>query len=89
MIRIGEQKLWEYPWSSYPSYVRQAPPEWLVTRRVMNCVGLGPGDRGCYEPYLETRVLELERKAGRQELEAAWQCVRRGWYVGGEDFGRG
>ena len=86
LIRIGEEKLWEYPWSSYPSYVRQGPPEWLVTRRVLSSVGLGPGERKGYEAYLETRVLELGLKAGRKELEAAWKSLRRGWYVGSEGF---
>ncbi|MDR3564118.1 MAG: transposase [Negativicutes bacterium] len=89
LIQIGEQKLWEYPWSSYPSYVRRTPPEWLVTRRVLGSVGLGPGARQGYEAYLETRVLELGMKAGRREMEAAWKCLRRGWYVGGEGFGAG
>jgi len=41
------------------------------------------------EAYLETRVLELGLKAGRKELEAAWEGLRRGWYVGGEGFGKG
>lgn len=86
LIRIGEQKLWEYPWSSYLSYVRQEPPEWLVTKRVLGSVRLGSGDRKGYEAYMETRVLELGMKAGREELEAAWKALRRGWYVGEAGF---
>ena len=70
-------------------YVRGTPPEWLVTGRVLGSVGLAPGDREGYEAYLETRVLELGRKAGRREWEAAWRRVRRGWYVGREEFGVG
>ena len=89
LIQIGEQKLWEYAWSSYPSYVRQEPPEWLVTKRVLGSVRLGSGDRKGYEAYLETRVLELRMKAGRQELEAAWKALRRGWYVGDAGFKMG
>ena len=86
LIRIGEQKLWDYPWSSYPHYVRGEPPEWLVRGRVLGSLGLGPEDRSGYEAYMETRALELAMKAGRRELEAAWKTVRRGWYVGGEGF---
>jgi len=86
LIRIGEQKLWQYPWSSYPEFVRRPPPDWLVTERVLGSVGLAPSDRKGYEAYLEGRVLELALKANRRELEAQWQALRRGWYVGGEDF---
>lgn len=86
LIRIGEQKLWEYPWSSYPHYVRREPPEWLETKRVLGSLGLRPSDWKGYEVYLETRVLEWGRKASRREMEASWKSMRRGWYVGGEGF---
>ena len=88
LIRLGEEKLWEYPWSSYRHYVRLKAPEWLVTERVLGSVGLGPQEYKRYESYLETRVLALGLKAGRRELEAAWKMLRRGWYVGGESFGK-
>ncbi len=45
LIRIGEQKLWEYPWSSYPDYVCREAPEWLETGRVPGSLGLRPQDR--------------------------------------------
>lgn len=86
LIRVGEQKLWQYRWSSYPSYVKKAPPAWLVTERVLGSLGLVPGARAGYEAYMEARVLELGIKARRKELEAAWARLRRGWYVGGETF---
>ena len=35
---------------------------------------------------MESRVLELGRKEGRQELEEQWKALRRGWYVGNETF---
>jgi hypothetical protein len=89
LIRVGEQKLWEYPWSSYPSYVRKSPPPWLVTKRVLGSLGLAPGARSAYEAYMESRVLELGIRARRKELEAAWASLRRGWYVGGESFRKG
>jgi hypothetical protein len=86
LIRAGEQKLWEYPWSSYPDYRAGKGPEWLVQDRVLGSLQLRAGQQQGYEVYLESRVLELGIKAGRAELEAAWQSVRRGWYVGGEEF---
>ena len=85
-IRIGEQKLWQYPWSSYPSYVRQPPPPWLNTERVLGSLGLPPQARRAYAAYMESRVLELGIKAGRKELESGWKSLRRGWYVGSEGF---
>jgi putative transposase len=86
LIRIGEEKLWRYRWSSYPAYVRQAEAEWLVTERVLGSLNLRPRQRRGYEAYMEGRVLELGIKARRKELEAEWKQLRRGWYVGGEEF---
>lgn len=86
LIRVGEQKLWEYPWSSYPSYVKKSPPPWLVTERVLGSLGLAPGASSAYEAYMESRVLELGIRARRKELEGAWASLRRGWYVGGKSF---
>lgn len=34
-------------------------------------------------------VDEIRSGAGRRKMEAAWKCLRRGWYVGGEGFGSG
>ncbi len=89
LIRIGEQKLLEYSWSSYPQYVSGVGPQWLVTERVLGSLGLGREEALGYEAYIESRVLELGIKAGRKELEAGWEGLRRGWYVGGEEFRQG
>jgi len=86
LIRVGEQKLWEYPWSSYGSYVRLPAPVWLTTERVLGSLGLGPQNRSAYLAYMESRVLELGIRARRKELEADWRALRRGWYLGGEGF---
>ena len=50
-------------------------------------MGLSEGDRRGYESYIESRVLELGMEAGRKELAGQWKALRRGWYVGGEEFG--
>jgi hypothetical protein len=47
---------------------------------------MGPKEVKGYETYIEGRVLELDSQAGRKELEAEWEALRRGWYVGGEGF---
>jgi REP element-mobilizing transposase RayT len=66
LVRAGEQALAAYPWSSYPWYVRarRAKPNWLVTGRVLENLGLSQGDGQGYEAYLEGRVLELGIKSG-------------------------
>ncbi len=87
LIRIGEEKLREYRWSSYPNYVRVNAPEWLVRERVLGSLGMGPQERRGYEVHMESRALELGRTAGRRGWEAAGKELRGGWYVGGEGFG--
>ncbi len=88
LIRIGQERLKRYRWSSYPWYLNRAGkrPIWLRVDRVMQSLGLGPRDGRGYEAYLEGRVLELASKAGRKELEQQWKTLRRGWYVGGQSF---
>ncbi len=87
-IRVGQERLRRYRWSSYPWYLSRAGkrPAWLRVERVMESLGLGPADRRGYEAYLEGRVLELGTKAGRKELDRQWKALRRGWYVGGKSF---
>ena len=88
LIRIGRERLSQYPWSSYPGYVTALGPrpKWLVTARVLGNVGLSPQDANGYGAYIEGRVLELGIKQGREELAAEWKAIRRGWYLGGEQF---
>jgi len=88
LIRIGQEKLKRYRWSSYPWYVGggRGVPAWLERERVMGALGLGANERRRYESHLESRVLELGLKAGRVELEGQWKALRRGWYAGGESF---
>jgi hypothetical protein len=88
LIKIGQELLRSYCWSSYPAYVRprSGAVPWLVQQRVLGSLGLGPTECKSYEAYLESRVLELGTKAGRKELEREWKALRRGWYVGTESF---
>jgi REP element-mobilizing transposase RayT len=88
VIVIGRDKLKRYRWSSYPWYVGggRGAPAWLERKRVLGALGLGPHEGRRYASHLESRVLELELKAGRTELEGQWKALRRGWYAGGEGF---
>ncbi len=86
LIRIGQDKLKRYRWSSYPWYLSRRAPYWLCRDQVLGSLRLVPGQTKGYEAYLESRVLELGLKAGRKELERQWEKLRRGWYLGGESF---
>ena len=88
LIRVREEKLARYRWSSYPWYVTagERRPGWFVTERVLGNLGLPPEGHKGYEAYLEGRALELGIKRGREELVEEWKAVRRGWYVGGAEF---
>jgi REP element-mobilizing transposase RayT len=88
LIRVGQERLKRYRWSSYPWYLNRAGkrPEWLRTDRVMGSLGLGPKDMKRYEACIEGRVLELTSVSGRKDLDLEWKALRRGWYVGGGSF---
>jgi len=86
LIRLGRERLSRYRWSSYPWYLSRQCPGWLKRERVLGSLRLKPGQRRGYEAYLEGRVWELGRKAGRERLEEQWQALRRGWYVGAPTF---
>jgi len=85
---LGKDGLADYPWSSYPAYVRarMGRPGWLATERVMGNLGLKAGDRAGYAAYVEGRALELKSKGGREEFNEQWRAIRRGWYLGGDGF---
>jgi REP element-mobilizing transposase RayT len=88
LIRIGEERLANYRWSSYPAYLTnlEQRPKWFVTARVLGNLELSPLDSNGYEAYVEGRVLELGIKQGRENLAEEWKAIRRGWYLGGEQF---
>jgi putative transposase len=88
LVRIGQEPLKGYRWSSYRWYLKGARREskWLCRQRVMGSLGLREGDAKGYQAYMEARVLEWGMKTGRKELEEQWKGLRRGWYLGGEKF---
>ena len=88
LIRAGQQALRQYRWSSYPFYVKGTTggPAWLCRQRLMAAAGLKEHEGRRYEHYMESRVLELELKQGRLDLEEKWKALRRGWCLGGESF---
>jgi putative transposase len=74
-----EQSLGEYPWSSWPDYLR-APgkrPQWLRVDRVLGEAGI-PKDSAAGRRELE-RQIEARRGA---EQAASYKPIRRGWFFG-------
>lgn len=73
-------KLVDYPWSSYPAYVkgRALPSWWLKREVVLGELGLGDhaGDRRRY----------AERMKARAREELAEEMKERGWCLGGKAF---
>ncbi len=91
LVKVGEEKLRNYRWSSYPLYLTAAGdrPHWLRTDRVLGSLNLSPdtsAGRQGYQTYLEGRALELQMHQNRPEIEAEWQKIRQGWYLGGDAF---
>ncbi len=73
LIGIGRERLGKYVWSSYSLHLaaQGRRPGWLVTRRVMGNLGLTAQNAEGYEASVEGRVLELGRRAGREELNGS------------------
>jgi hypothetical protein len=87
LIRVAQEPLKVYAWSSYPWYLRGQGPAWLHRQRVMGSLGLKPREGTGYDAHIEGRVLELGSKAGRAELDEEWKELRRRWYLGEREFG--
>jgi putative transposase len=91
LVRVGEQPLTSYPWSSYPAFAQPLDkiPIWLRTERVLRELGLDaqePKDRQEYTKYIEKRAWEWGMDAGRREFEQQWREFRHGWCLGSREF---
>jgi putative transposase len=79
-----------YRWSSFPHFIRSGPlPDWLVRRRLFSALGLpkeNQADRRAYIEYMQGRVQEVLAARGTRRGAEQWSEMRRGWYVGGEEF---
>jgi len=81
-----EQPLRQYPWSSYPQYLK-APrqrPDWLRVDRLLGEWGIerdSVAGRRRFERCMEERKME-ELQAENRE----WKKLRRGWCWGGSAF---
>ena len=80
-----EARLFDYRWSSYPSYVRRgARPEWLKVTTVLGELGLKDDGAGrlAYAQGMRDRAFA----AALPEATQAREELRRQWCLGGESF---
>jgi REP element-mobilizing transposase RayT len=78
------RKLVEWRWSSFPFYGRRKAPGWMATDKVLGAFDLSVEGRGrrAYTGYLEERARDREGALSDESL----RILRRGWYLGDEDF---
>lgn len=76
-------RLSDYPWSSYPAYLkaRSERPKWLRVDRVLGEAGI-PKDSPAGRREFGKRM-ELRRWEEKPEM---WKQLRRGWALGSEEF---
>ena len=82
-LLLPEQPLREFPWSSWPEYLKppgERPP-WLRVDRLLGEYRI-PQDSGAGREHLE-QCVEQRRAA---EDEAEYKSIRRGWCLGDETF---
>ncbi len=89
LFDLEKGKLSDYPWSSYPLYLRPSKrPDWLCVDRFMGSLGLADDSsgRGALRRVMQKRVVEIAHCGNPMEADAAWKDIRRGWCFGSERF---
>jgi putative transposase len=78
-----DQKLSDYPWSSWPEYLKapQLRPKWLRIDRMLG-ENYIPKDSAAGRLELEN---DLERRRWQEE-DGNFKGIRRGWFLGSETF---
>jgi len=73
------EPLRNYPWSSYPEYLKRAAkrPDWLRVDRVLGELGIRKDDGAGRRRF----VRAMEERRGRDQ-PGEWRAVRRGWFFG-------
>ena len=73
-----DDPLQNYPWSSYPAYLKGAKrPAWLRVDRVLGELGIGKDDRAGRQRFAQA----MEERRGKDQ-PGEWKAVRRGWFLG-------
>jgi REP element-mobilizing transposase RayT len=82
----SEQRLREYPWSSWREYLKKPGkrPSWLRVDRVMGEWGVKE-DNAAGRRQLE-RAMEQRKELGTSKTTEDWRRLRRGWCWGPKGF---
>ena len=83
-LLADDQRLLEYPWSSFGAYLA-APahrPAWLRVDRLLGEHGI-QHDLAAGRRAFETG---MEKRRGIADDEAGWKAIRRGWCLGPAEF---
>ena len=90
LVDTAQTPLEKYPWSSYPDYLRSVERRSgvVAVSRVLGELGLADDRAGRreYAAYVKGLSAEMLTENGRKDLEKEWKGIRRGWYLGGEEF---
>ena len=81
----------DYPWSSYPFYLKPPSrrPDWLEVVAVLESCGMArdtPASRRAYAAYMDLRHQSLAMDGMGAEEKAAWRHMERGWVHGSREF---
>jgi len=90
LFDLKKGDLSDYPWSSYPAYVRSGERvSWLCTSRVLGAKQWADSSVGrkAYRQFMRKRVSEILHAENPREADKEWKKIRRGWYLGPEEFG--
>jgi len=81
-----EQRLKQYPWSSWPAYLKRPGkrPPWLRVDRLLGEWG-AKEDTSAGRRQLEAGM-EQRRELERSQENGDWKRLRRGWCFGPKDF---
>lgn len=89
MFDLNKGDLSDFPWSSYPLYLRPSErPDWLRVDRVLGTGGwldtrVG---RRAYQRMMKKGVAEIAGGDSLRDADARWADIRRGWCLGDESF---
>ena len=90
LLNAENPDLRNYFWSSYPAFIRERElPDWLCRSRLFGCENLpdeGWRSRRRYAALMERRLQEVLHANFKPDQEKEWVRLRRGWYLGGDEF---
>jgi len=89
MIDLEKGSLQDYRWSSYPHYITvRNRPEWLHTQTLLKSYQQEDtvAGRRSFKARMQRRLVELKHSAEPARADEEWDRIRRGWFLGGEEF---